>query len=146
MPKSHRCCCLGCLFLNNFFYSFKFVTILLHVCHSVYMYEKLTSVVISYRTGLSYFTAKPKYCVFHMSWLISHLAHRQKRLSTYKDILILFITNIKNKRSYYRKVPCVSCCQSYLSCVAVTELQKFWNPNRSARWMTSYEHAFDNPK
>ena len=25
-------------------------------------------------------------------------------------------------------------------------LQKFWNPNRSACPMTSYEHEFDNPK
>ena len=34
-----------------------------------------------------------------MSWLISHLEHRQKRLSAYKDSLLLFITNINQKTS-----------------------------------------------
>ena len=42
------------------------------------------------------------------------IAYPEKRLSAYKDILLLFITNLKNKRSYYSKVPYVSYCQSYL--------------------------------
>ena len=33
-----------------------------------------------------------------------------------------------------------------ISLMPESGLQKFWNPNRSAWPMTSYEHEFNNPK